>query len=85
MLGSNTDIDKQANNLIQQARILGASDSEILQALTSKEGSNNDSRMIIGLLKLIASYTSSGGATDEQVASAVNKYLTDKPVQAYDD
>lgn len=85
MLGSNTDIDKQANNLIQQARILGASDSEILQALTSKEGSNNDSRMIIGLLKLIASYTSSGGATDEQVASAVTKYLTDNPVQAYDD
>lgn len=68
MIGSNTDSNTKINTLMTTALNLGASEELIQQALQNKEGSDNDSRKIIGLLKLVASLVSSGGSGGEFTA-----------------
>lgn len=65
MIGSNTDSTKEITLLAETATNLGASDTQIQEALRNSEGSNTDSRKAIGLLMLIASLVTSGGSGGE--------------------
>ena len=64
MIGSNTDSTAKINALADTATNLGATSSEIEEALLNKEGSDTDSRKIIGLLKLIAVKATGGSGED---------------------
>lgn len=68
MIGSNTDSNAKIMTLMETATNLGATDELIQEALKNTEGSNTDSRKIIGLLKLIASLSTSGGGSEEASA-----------------
>ena len=68
MIGSNTDSTKEITTLMETATNLGASDAQVQKALNNTEGSNTDSRKIIGLLMLIASLVTGAGSGGEFTA-----------------
>ena len=68
MIGSNTDSTREINTLMETAINLGATDMQIEEALKNTEGSNTDSRKVIGLLKLIASLVTGVGSGGEFTA-----------------
>ena len=60
-MGSNTDSTKVINSLVKSAKLLGSTSSEINEAIHgSNNGSNTDSRAIIGLLILMNNKLANG-------------------------
>lgn len=75
MVGSNTDSDKQISLLSEISSTMGASSTDINEAMKSRDCSNTDSSKIMALLKLIANNCGNSGGGG---GSDVREYLTEE-------
>ena len=71
VIGGNTDSTLEIQSLILTAQNLGVDETLIEEALNNLIGGNNDSRKIIGLLKVIAENVSAGGGTSSGGTSTI--------------